>query len=83
MNELKNLEFLGFSLPGPIYIFGAMFLASWVMRFTSMARKPLDPYLSMRFIPIRPHAHLGQQGHLEMCDTGHQARDLNFQPAHF
>ena len=83
MNELKNLEFLGFSLPGPIYIFGAMFLASWVMRLASMARKPLDPYLSMRFIPVRPHAHLSQQRHLQMRHTSHQLGHLMADPIDF
>ena len=30
----------------------------------------------MRLVPVRPHAHLGQQGHLEGGHAGHQARDV-------
>ena len=35
---------------------------------------------SVRLVPVRPHAHLGQQRHLELGDTGHQARDLGPEP---
>ena len=37
----------------------------------------------MRLIPIRPHAHFGQQRHLQLSHAGHQARNRFARPACF